>query len=128
MVVSLAVSNVSALVKPSRVPTFGGCRGTNHQHLTIMDINVESKLKSIDNMIDDLLDARVAVEKENHKPDIVCLVRDPKEGGSVSAIVMGTEDTISTLIASFLITQPEMLAEVLITLSVAASKGMLDKK
>ena len=93
-----------------------------------MDINVESKLKSIDNMIDDLLDARVAVEKENHKPDIVCLVRDPKEGGTVSAIVMGTEDTISTLIASFLITQPEMLAEVLITLSVAASKGMLDKK
>ena len=93
-----------------------------------MDINVESKLKSIDNMIDDLLDARVAVEKENHKPDIVCLVRDPKEGGSVSAIVMGTEDTISALIASFLITQPEMLAEVLITLSVAASKGMLDKK
>ena len=69
-------------------------------NLIAMEINVESKLKSIDSMIDDLLDARVAVEHDNHKPDIVCLVRDPKEGKAVSAIVMGTQDTISTLIIS----------------------------
>ena len=93
-----------------------------------MDINVESKLKSIDNMIDDLLDARMAVERENYKPDIVCLVRDPREGKVVSAIVMGMEDNLSALIASFLITQPELLAEVLITLGAAAANGMLDKK
>jgi hypothetical protein len=92
-----------------------------------MEINVESKLKSIDNMIDDLLDARVAVEKENHKPDIVCLVRDPKEGKAVSAIVMGTQDTISALIASFLISQPEILAEVLLSLASAAHMGLIDK-
>lgn len=78
-------------------------------------------------MIDDLLDARVAVEKDNHKPDIVCLVRDPKEGKAVSAIVMGTEDTISALIASFLITQPELLVEVLMNLSAAAQRGLIDK-
>lgn len=90
-----------------------------------METNVEAKLKSIDNMIDDLLDARVAVEHDNHRPDIVCLVRDPKEGKAVSAIVMGTQDTISTLIASFLITQPEVLAEVLLTLSSAAKRGMI---
>lgn len=92
-----------------------------------MEINVESKLRSIDSMIDDLLDARVAVEKDNHKPDIVCLVRDPKEGKAVSAIVMGTEDTISALIASFLITQPELLVEVLMNLSAAAQRGLIDK-
>jgi len=92
-----------------------------------MEINVESKLKSIDKMIDDLLDARVAVEKDNHKPDIVCLVRDPHDGSSVSAIVMGMEDNISRLIASFLITQPEMLVEVLMTLSSAAQRGMIGK-
>lgn len=90
-----------------------------------METNVEAKLKSIDNMIDDLLDARVAVEHDNHRPDIVCLVRDPHDESSVSAIVMGVEDNISRLIASFLITQPEMLAEVLITLSYAAKKGMI---
>lgn len=78
-------------------------------------------------MIDDLLDARVAVEKENHKPDIVCLVRDPKEGKAVSAIVMGTQDTISALIASFLISQPEILAEVLLSLASAAHMGLIDK-
>lgn len=97
----------------------------NKTNLITMEINVESKLKSIDKMIDDLLDARVAVEKDNHKPDIVCLVRDPNEGRALSAIVMGTQDTISTLIASFLITQPEMLAEVLITLGYAAKKGII---
>lgn len=92
-----------------------------------MEINVESKLRSIDKMIDDLLDARVAVEHDNHRPDIVCLVRDPKEGKAVSAIVMGTEDTISALIASFLITQPEILAEVLLSLASAAQRGLIDK-
>jgi len=92
-----------------------------------MEINVESKLRSIDNMIDDLLDARVAVEHDNHRPDIVCLVRDPKEGKAVSAIVMGTQDTISALIASFLISQPEILAEALLSLASAAHMGLIDK-
>lgn len=92
-----------------------------------METNVESKLKSIDHMIDDLLDTRIAVEKENHKPDALCLVRNPHDGREVSAIAMGTQDTISKLISSFLIHNPEILGEVLMTILLASKSGRLNQ-
>ncbi len=93
-----------------------------------MKTETKEKIKSVDSMLDELLDLRATIERTDDRGGSYICLTALKDSEQVSAFVMGDTHTLSAMIASFLVTQPEIFDEVLNQLTKSAMMGLLKKE
>lgn len=95
--------------------------------LQTMKTETKARIKSVDSVLDELLDLCKTIEKADDKAGSYICLTSQEGSDTAGAFVMGDLQTLSSMITSFLVTRPDIFEVILDQLTQAAMHGLLRK-